>query len=66
MRRRRRREIARPGANRKEKADELLLLQVDCAKKYSHLKKHDDTCELCRFVSGIGRGRDFVTMSTLI
>jgi hypothetical protein len=65
MWRRRRREIARPGANRKEKADELLLLQVDYAKKYSHLKKHNDTCELCRFVPGIGGGRDFASMSML-
>lgn len=63
--RRRRREIARRGVNRKEKADELLLLQVDYAKKYSRLKKHNDTCEFCRFFSGIGRGRDFASMSML-
>jgi outer membrane protein TolC len=53
--RERREEITKLGSSRKEQADELLRLQADYAKAYSRLKKHQDNCELCRFVSEIGK-----------
>jgi hypothetical protein len=53
--RKRREEIARLGATGKEEGDQLLRLQADYAKKYSRLKKHQYTCELCSFVSKIGK-----------
>lgn len=60
----RRAEITRLGSSRKEKTDELLRLQADYAKGYSRLKKHQDNCELCRFVSEIGR-HSFASISML-
>jgi predicted secreted protein len=62
--RKRREEITGLESSSKEKADELLRLQADYAKGYSRLKKHQDTCELCRFVSEIGR-RNFASISML-
>ena len=50
--RKQREEISRLGSPSKEKTDELLRLQADYAKGYSRLKKHQETCELCRFVLG--------------
>ena len=62
--RKRREEIARLGPTRKEEGDQLLRLQADYAKKYSRLKKHQDTCELCCFVSKIGK-QNFASISML-
>ena len=53
--RKRREEVAKFGSNGKEASDELLRLQADYAKAYSRLEKHQDKCELCYFVSEIGR-----------
>jgi hypothetical protein len=61
----RREEIANFGLGGKEAADELLRLQADYAKAYSRLEKHKDNCELCRFVSKIGR-RNYASISTAI
>ncbi len=62
--RKRREEITRLESSSEEKADELLRLQADYAKGYSRLKKHQDTCEPCRFVSEIGRS-NFASISML-
>jgi molecular chaperone GrpE (heat shock protein) len=59
-----REEIAKLGSKKKEATDELLRLQADYAKAYSRLKKHQDDCALCRFVSKIG-SRSFASMSML-
>jgi transcriptional antiterminator Rof (Rho-off) len=48
----------------KDEANELLRLQAAYAKGYSRLKKHQDTCELCRFVSKVGKD-NFASISTL-
>jgi hypothetical protein len=61
--RRRREEISAAGLSGKQIADELLRLQADYAKAYSRLEKHEDDCELCRFVSKIG-GRDYAGISS--
>jgi endonuclease III-like uncharacterized protein len=61
----RREEIANSNLRGKEVADELLSLQVDYAKAYSRLEKHKDSCELCRFVSKIGR-RNYASISTAV
>lgn len=58
----RREEISASGLSGKHVADELLRLQADYAKAYSRLEKHEDNCELCRFVSKIG-GRDYAGIS---
>jgi hypothetical protein len=51
--RKRREEIVTSGLSGKEIAGELLRLQADYAKAYSRLEKHENNCELCRFVSKI-------------
>ena len=62
----RRDEISRLRSNRKAVADELLRLQADYAKAYSHLKKHQDDCELCQFVSKLsGRNRSSISDAVL-
>lgn len=58
----RREEVSASGLSGKPIADELLRLQADYAKAYSRLEKHEDNCELCRFVSKIG-GRDYSGIS---
>jgi hypothetical protein len=63
--RRRREEISAAGLSGKQIADELLRLQADYAKAYSRLEKHEDDCELCRFVSKIG-GRDYGGISNAV
>ena len=60
-----REEIANSGLRRKEVGDELMRLQADYAKAYSHLEKHEDNCELCHFVSKIG-GHSNASLSTAI
>ncbi len=60
--RNRREEISASGLTGKQSADELLRLQADYAKAYSRLEKHEDNCELCRFVLKIG-GRDYAGIS---
>jgi hypothetical protein len=62
--RERREEIARLGPRRKEEGEQLLRLQADYAKKYSRLKRHQDTCETCCFVSKIGK-QNFSSISML-
>jgi len=52
--RKRREEINRPRSSTRQATDELLRLQADYAKAYSRLEKHQDKCELYRFVSEIG------------
>jgi hypothetical protein len=58
-----REEIATFGMRGKADANELLRLQADYAKAYSRLERHEDNCELCRFVSKIG-GRNYASVST--
>jgi hypothetical protein len=60
----RREEITSRGSSTKEEGDELLRLQASYAKGYWRLKKHQDTCEICRFVSEIGRS-NFASISML-
>jgi hypothetical protein len=60
--RNRREEVAHSDLHGKEAAAELLRLQADYAKAYSRLEKHEDNCELCRFVSKIG-GRNYASIS---
>jgi predicted Zn-ribbon and HTH transcriptional regulator len=50
-----REEIAKLRSSTKEASDELLRLQANYAKAYSRLEKHPDKCELCGFVTEIGR-----------
>jgi hypothetical protein len=59
----RREEVATLGYASKTTADQLVRLQADYARAYSHLESHDDRCELCRFVSKIG-GRNYGSVST--
>jgi hypothetical protein len=46
-----REEFIRFGLRGKKVAEELLRLQADYAKTYSRLVLHEDSCEVCRFVS---------------
>lgn len=62
--RRRREEIVARESMGKDEANELLRLQAAYAKGYSRLKKHQDTCELCRFVSKVGKD-NFASISML-
>jgi hypothetical protein len=59
----RREEVASTGFASKKTSDELLRLQADYARSYSRLERHEDHCELCRFVSKIG-GRNYSAIST--
>ena len=58
----RREEISASCMSGKETADELLRLQADYAKAHSRVEKHEEGCELCRFVSKIG-GRNNAAIS---
>jgi len=60
--RNRREEISASHSVSKQAAGELLRLQAAYAKAYSRVEKHNDFCELCRFVSKIG-GRNNATIS---
>jgi hypothetical protein len=60
--RNRREELSASRPVPKEAADELLRLQAAYAKAYSRVEKHNDNCELCRFVSKIG-GRNNAAIS---
>jgi predicted secreted protein len=51
--RKRREEVAARESTGKDEADELLRLQAAYAKGYSRLKRHQDTCGICRFVSNV-------------
>lgn len=53
--RKRREEVATRESMIKDETNELLRLQAAYAKGYSRLKKHQDTCEICRFVSNVGK-----------
>lgn len=53
--RKRREEVATRESMIKDETNELLRLQAAYAKRYSRLKKHQDTCEICRFVSNVGK-----------
>ncbi|HMD42192.1 MAG TPA: hypothetical protein VKH45_03870 [Candidatus Acidoferrum sp.] len=38
--------------------EELLRLQAKFAKSYAQLEKHQQQCELCRFVAKVSKSRD--------
>jgi hypothetical protein len=61
----RREEIANSVLREWEAGDELMRLQEDYAKAYSHLEKHIDNCELCHFVSKIS-GRNNASVSIAV
>ena len=61
----RREEIANSVLREWEAGDELMRLQVDYAKAYSHLEKHIVNCELCHLVSKIS-GRNDASLSTAV
>ncbi len=63
--RNRREEITDSQATGKEAGDELLGLQADYAKAYSHLERHKYSCGLCHFVSRIA-GRNDASVSTAV
>jgi len=51
--RKRREEVATRESMCKDEANELLRLQAAYAKGYWRLKKHQDTCGICRFVANV-------------
>jgi len=63
--RNRRDEIARLHLQGKTAGDELLRLQADYAKAHVRLERHEDNCEICRFVSKIG-GRDYTSVTNAV
>lgn len=60
--RERREEVSDSGLRGEEVAGELLRLQASYARAYSHLERHEDHCDTCRFVSKIG-GRNHARVS---
>lgn len=63
--RNRREELSNRHLNGRAVGDELMRLQADYAKAYWQLERHNDNCELCRFVARIGR-QTMASVSTAV